>query len=435
MRLGLDFHLLMTLLSRGWSIVAGGVTLLLLPHGLNPKQQGYYYTFASLLTLQVFFELGLGQIIVQLVSHEAAYLQYGPDGQWQGPVVHRARLASLVRLMRRWYSWAALVFAALAGSGGWLFFALRSGDPVTFWGGPWLLVVVGSALNLVCSPGLAVREGLGQVGQVARLRLLQAILGYSLLWGALEAGAGLWSAAAVPWVAGLVTWYWLSLQPSLGWSEAQADAVVRWRTDVFPLQWRMAVSWISGFFIVNLFTPLTFSVWGAQEAGRLGMALTVYGSITTVGMSWVNAKFPVMSRHIARGERRELNQLFHHVLRNALVINALGSVIFLGVVWWLTEHGVAWMDRLAGLDVLAVLALVTLVNTAVFAMATYMRAHREEPMLAVSIVMGCSVGLGAYGSVGHGVLPMMMLYLTLSVLISLPWTMRSWYRYAQRAGI
>lgn len=431
MRLGLDFHLLMTLLSRSWFILAGAVTVLLLPQGLDPQQQGYYYTFASLLTLQVFFELGLGQIIIQLVSHEAAHLQYRGDGRWEGPALHRARLATLARLMRRWYAWAALAFTVVAGGGGWLFFSLYSDSPTVLWGGPWLVLVGGSALNLMCSPGLAMREGLGQVGQVARLRLLQAMLGYGLFWTALEVGAGLWSAPVVPLVSALVTWCWLSRQPRLGQPDANDDALVRWRTDVFPLQWRMAVSWISGFFIVNLFTPLTFSVWGAQEAGRLGMALAVYGSITTVGMSWVNAKFPVMGRHIARGERRELNHLFRHVLRNALVVNALGSAVFLILVWWLTAHGVAWIERLAGLAVLAVLALVTLVNTAVFAMATYMRAHREEPMLAVSIVMGGAVGLSAYASVGYGVLPMMLLYLMLNSLVNLPWTTWLWRHYVR----
>ena len=53
---GLDFHVLVTLLFRGWSIVAGTATIFLLPLWLSPIEQGYYYTFGSVLALQVFFE-------------------------------------------------------------------------------------------------------------------------------------------------------------------------------------------------------------------------------------------------------------------------------------------------------------------------------------------------------------------------------------------
>ena len=48
---GLDFHILATLLFRGWAVIAGGVTILLLPLYLSPSEQGYYFTFAELLAV------------------------------------------------------------------------------------------------------------------------------------------------------------------------------------------------------------------------------------------------------------------------------------------------------------------------------------------------------------------------------------------------
>ena len=65
--LGLNYHVLTTLLFRGWSIAAGGATLLLLPIFLDATEQGYYYTFTYVLALQIFFELGLNQVVTQFV--------------------------------------------------------------------------------------------------------------------------------------------------------------------------------------------------------------------------------------------------------------------------------------------------------------------------------------------------------------------------------
>src|SRR4051812_22559277 len=61
---GIDRPVLHTLLGRGWSLVAGPVTLLLITRFLSPEQQGYFYTFGSLAALNVFFELGLSYVLM-----------------------------------------------------------------------------------------------------------------------------------------------------------------------------------------------------------------------------------------------------------------------------------------------------------------------------------------------------------------------------------
>ena len=42
---------------------------------LTGVEQGFYYTFGSILALQVFFELGLTGIMTQYVAHEVSHLQ------------------------------------------------------------------------------------------------------------------------------------------------------------------------------------------------------------------------------------------------------------------------------------------------------------------------------------------------------------------------
>jgi membrane protein CcdC involved in cytochrome C biogenesis len=433
---GLDFHVLVTLLFRGWVVLAGGATALLLPIWLSPAEQGYYFTFASLLALQVFFELGLNQIIMQLVSHEVAHLAEDDQGRLRGEAAHVDRLSSLARLIRRWYGSAALLFALVGGSVGGLFFAQRASEPMAGWLGIWSVLVCSTAANLWLSPNLAVMEGCGKIGQVARLRLVQSVLGYGLLWLALLMGAGLWSAAALPVVSAACTGYWIVFHGhTLRWlADRSSDPKhqVHWQTDVLPLQWRIGLSWASGYLIFNLFTPMVFSRYGAAEAGRLGLALTLFAALSTIGMSWVNAKAPNFTMHIARGQRAELNAQFRSLFVRSTVFIALACAGVVLAALYGKHIGLPLMERIAAPAVLAVLAVTTTVNAMVYSMAIYMRAHREEPMLLQSIVVGLLIAVSVYIGSVFGVLVMMALYMVISVCVSLPWTIRLFLSYRQR---
>ena len=70
--LGLDRAIVFTIMARGWSSLAGLVTLLLIARFLTGAEQGYYYTFGSLVALQIVFELGFSLVILQMASHERA---------------------------------------------------------------------------------------------------------------------------------------------------------------------------------------------------------------------------------------------------------------------------------------------------------------------------------------------------------------------------
>ncbi len=423
---GVDFHVLVTLLFRGWSVLAGAATVFLLPLWLSPTQQGYYFTFGSVLALQIFFELGLNQIVMQLVSHEVAHLIETADGRLAGEEAHLGRLSSLARLISRWYGVAALLFAVIGGIAGAIFFLQKGTEPLSVWLAIWIVLVSATAANLWLSPGLAVMEGCGKVGQVARLRLVQSVLGYAILWATLLSGGGLWATTVVPVVSALCTGYWLKAHGNmLHWLSSRAVDIknqLSWRKDVLPLQWRIALSWASGYLIFNLFTPMVFSHHGAVEAGRLGMALTVFSAISTIGMSWVNANAPNFTMHIARGERRELNALFKFVVRRSIAVTTFMSFGVVSVAWLLASLGVPVMSRIASLGVLTCIALVTAANSMVFAAAVYMRAHREEPMLPVSVVTGILTAVSAYFGSRMGVLPMVVIYAVITVCLSLPWT-------------
>lgn len=421
-----DAHVVATLCFRVWSVFAGIGTLVMVPLHLSPVEQGYYYTFGGIIALQIFFELGLNQVLTQFTSHEAAHLDFS-DRAGTRASPHYRRLASLVRTMSRWYSGLAVAFAVVVGSIGIVFFA-RTGKLEAFaWAPSWLALLLASSLNLWLSPRLAFLEGCGRVGDVARMRVVQSVIGYGCMWLALLGGAGLYATPIVPVVAALYSWWWVGRHGALI-REAAAEPVdpahtLRWRTEILPLQWRISLSWVSSYLIFNLFTPVVFARIGEAEAGRVGMSLAVFNAITLIGMSWINAKAPRLSMLVARRELAEMKAVFQAALVRSTGAIALASVAFIACAAQLKAIVPRAGARLLPNDVLVYLALVAVANGIVFSAATYLRSFKTEPMLAVSIVTGLLSAASIWLGSSHGTAAMLQLYAAVIVFVCLPWTL------------
>src|SRR5271170_4668279 len=119
--LGLDRAIAFTVLARVWSGSAGVITVLLIARFLSPAEQGYYYTFGSLVALQIVFELGFSIVILQLASHERAHLLIAPDGAITGDPIAHERLASVLQKSVRWYTVMAIIMAGLLIPSGFYF--------------------------------------------------------------------------------------------------------------------------------------------------------------------------------------------------------------------------------------------------------------------------------------------------------------------------
>ena len=73
--LGIDGAILYTIFARVIQASGGIITVFLIARFLSKEEQGFYYTFVSVLAIQIFFELGLGGILTQFVAHEMAHIQ------------------------------------------------------------------------------------------------------------------------------------------------------------------------------------------------------------------------------------------------------------------------------------------------------------------------------------------------------------------------
>jgi O-antigen/teichoic acid export membrane protein len=393
--LGLDRAVGFTVLARFWSSAAGLVTVALIARFLSPAEQGYYYTFGSLVALQIVFELGFSYVILQMASHERAELSISSDYEISGDPIAHARLASVIQKSVRWYSVAALVMAvALLPLGFYFFFTHQHAGQTVSWQLPWCFAALMAALNFQIDPFLSFLEGCGYVPEVARLRFMQSATGSLLAWIVLVNHHGLFAPSMMLFGMATTSIMWLSGKRKLLVGLLRYNAgrhKIRWNQEVWPFQWRIAVSWLSGYFLFWIFNPVLFAFRGPVEAGKMGMSLSLANAIQAIAVSWVSTKSAPFGTLIARKEYRQLDQTFFQALAQSFAVSLAGALTaWLGCIYLNLQH-FSFAQRLLAPLPLAILLLYMIVNVVISAEAYYLRAHKQEVFFVNSLVGAVAV--------------------------------------------
>lgn len=434
-RFDVDRAVLFGLLTRVWSLCSGPVTGILIATRFTPELQGYYYTFASILALQVFVELGLGTVIIQFASHEWSKLNLDESGHIIGERDSLSRLVSIAEIASKWYLVGGILVAVALGIGGYIFFYTSHNSSIS-WISQWFSLCVITGITICLVPIWSLLEGCNQVARLYTFRFLQGTLISASIWIAILMGAELWTAS----IAGITTLlcsiyflrrrYWIFLE-TLVLSKTKGPKI-KWRVDMLPMQWRIAVGWIGGYFIFSFFVPVLFKYQGPLVAGQMGMTWSIVGIMGMISASWLSPRTPQFGMLIAQKRYEELDKLLWKVTKIIIGISA-----FMAFMLWLfvvvlnaLDYSVAhrFASRIlpplpTGLFLLGQLIMLT---TTPF--STYLRAHRKEPLMVVSAIYAASVGfstfyLGKY----YSVMGMASGYLILNIIF-MPIVFLIWYR-------
>lgn len=408
--------------------------MLLVVHYFNLVEQGFYYTFSSVLALQVIFELGLAFVITQFASHEFTTLSWGHAGQVHGDQRAINRLHAILRRSVVWYGGVAVLMAIFILPAGLFFFSSHeTAGPAVSWQSPWVVLVLAASAYLPIIPILAAIEGSGQVAQVNRLRLIQGIFSSALTWAAIAGGAGLYAAAVtfivnVVFGSGWIARTYPALLSAIRHQRDEADpALFSWKQEIWPMQWRIAVSWISGYFIFQLFTPILFYYHGPAQAGQMGMSLVIANTLNSVALVWLQANTPVMAQSAARADWQTLDRVFTQVFWQSVAVSLVSSVVVLAVLELFSSYPLA--QRLLPMtDMVYLLAAFALTHV-IGALAYYLRMHKREPFMFLSVLGAIQVALAMwyfgrrYGSTG-----MAMSLLVINLVYGLPSALWLWLR-------
>lgn len=387
-RLELDRAVFFGLLARIWGVVAGPVSAILIATYFTPQIQGYYYTFASILAIQVFVELGLGTVIIQFASHEWAKLSLNESGYIVGDCDALSRLVSIANIVTKWYLVGGILLAIGVGAGGYIFFSNSPSYNIN-WLLPWFLLscVTGMAICLV--PVWSLLEGCNQVTRLYKFRFFQGLLTTIATWSAILSGAGLWT-ASISTIASLICSifflkrsYWIFFK-TLFLSTPSGPKII-WQRDMLPMQWRIAVSWICGYFIYSLFVPVLFKYHGPIVAGQMGMTWSLVG-LVSVASSYFSPKVPRLGMLVAQKRYHDLDIFFWKITKIFSIITVIVALMLYIFVFILNVFNISLATRILPLLPTGLFILAQLFMYISLPFSYYMFAHKKNPLMLLTII-------------------------------------------------
>lgn len=391
-------------LTRMWSALAGPLTIILIATRFSKVEQGYYYTFSSLLALQIFFELGLLTVLAQFAAHEFAFLSWGEKGEITGSKAHRDRFVDLLGKGFKWYTVSAVLLIIALIPAGLYFFAQSPANVVDFtWRLPWALAVIGVGCNLLLIPFYAVITGSGDVASINRREMMGGMAGSIVGWLVIACGGGLYAIPAVTTgtiVVGVV--YLFKSKPHLvttAFSHAfrshGTSHTISWWGEVWPMQWKIALSWVSGYFIFQLFTPVLFKFHGPVVAGQMGMTLSAVNAVQGVCIMWLQTRSPEFGKLIALKNWQGLDVSFNQILKQAMIVSVVLATVAVIVVAGLQSYTTIGA-RFLPVQQFMIFFVAVCGNVVISGWAIYMRAHKQEPMLLISIIGALLIGTSTF---------------------------------------
>jgi O-antigen/teichoic acid export membrane protein len=414
-RFGVDRAIMFTSSSSMLGAFGNVISVILVVKYLSGIEQGFYYTFGSIVAIQIFFELGLNGIITQYVAHEVSNLRWEGDHLLKGETKYISRLSSLLHFSVRWYfNFAFLLLLSLMVIGTIFFNRYDTTNGDVSWLAPWIMLAIGTSCNLIVSPVLAFLQGLGKVKEIAKIQLIQQIFRLSVVWGGLILGAkifvlGISSILGAFIVVLIIVLNYLKLFKNI-WNTRIVEKV-HYRKEIFPYQWKIALSWISGYFIFQLFNPVLFATEGPVVAGQMGMTLAALNGILALSLAWMTTKVPLFSGYIAQKEFKKLDLIFNKTLKQSALINFTALLFLAGLIYVIRFYNIELSGKPLGNRFLNYLPMFLMMipiflNQLISSWATYLRCHKKEPFLIFSISGGVACSLStillgkAFGVIG-----------------------------------
>lgn len=290
------------LLTRVINIASGLLCLIIVAGAYDSLAAGRIYTLISLAGAATLFELGLSMLVLQRASQVTRESSWNPLDPAQSHELITPFMGHYLVLI---CGQALLLLAVLLPVGLWVIVGVFKEPFVSLGVFAWLGACFVMALGLPTALVLSALEGLGQLVVVAKVRAGQALASLLALNLPLFLGVGypavaiqLACALAVGWLA-----LWAFNGPLVKWilqhvrlQFVSARAKLDW-----PFQWRLSLSFLSGYFS-NQAWVVAISLTGAVAlAGHVAMTLQVLTAVVGFAMTPIAARLATLSA-IARPE-------------------------------------------------------------------------------------------------------------------------------------
>jgi ABC-type multidrug transport system fused ATPase/permease subunit len=206
-----------------------------------------------------------------------------------------------------------------------------------------------------------------------------------------------------------------------------------WKNEMWPFQWKIAISWISGYFIYQSFVPILFSIHGPAQAGQMGMTLQIVLTIGSTALVWITTKAPFFGKLIAEKDFKKLDKIFFNALIKSYFFMIFSSFSLVGVLYYLGKYYPHYSNRLIPLDYFIILLLGAAFNHFINSSAFYLRAYKEERFMYLSVSMSLFISGLAFMLIPlWGQFGAVVSYSVGIIFIGFPWALTIFFKNKRR---
>jgi O-antigen/teichoic acid export membrane protein len=379
--------------------------------------------------------MGFSNILLQFSAHEFAHLAFSKNKRLIGDQKNLERLGTLWRFSMKWsISMTLVVFPFILAAG---YFILSSRETSVNWIIPWIIYGIASIFVFINSTVLSFIEGCNSVGDAQKIRFHISLITVSTTLLLLISRADLY-ALAISLLIGaasgtmIITYRYGIMLHQL--HDIANNISHDWKEEIMPLMWRYAVSWISGYFIFSIFTPIAFHYYGAVEAGKVGLSIAVCTAIFSIANIWMTTIIPKINILVAHKNYKELNPLFRRHLIFSVLSYIIGiTILFLMIT--LFKNLVPFANRVISPFALTMIATGWLLQIIINGFAIYMRAHKKEPLVLISFIISVYITIATLTISMHLPFEYFFLGFLSSYLLAMPWIVTIFKKHIKRNPI
>jgi hypothetical protein len=368
------------LVYRLMQLISHGLTTVLIPFFSTDNELGLYYLFVSMVAAQVLFELGLNQSVLQVSSHinnkkSQDYKQYL---QW----------------VDRLFVKAAYRFIFFGGLGGVFYLILFNEYEKLTSMVYWVILISCASLLMRIAYRFFLIESEGYVAHSYRVRTLILLVATLVAWMLILFDFALESLITFYVVQSVLSNLFLRKKFPIQSGSQYGLVQNKYCIELKVFKRGMGLSYLAGYMSYNAIVPIVFAMLSAKVAGQLGFSLALFSSVTLLSSSFVSAKNYAFATRISSEAFVELNSLFRRQMSFTILLSIFLLISIFAFIFLMPLLGFHMEERLLPLDLCLLIGLSAVISSIIYAQALYVRAHKVEPFVSISIIVGfISVGL------------------------------------------
>ena len=371
-----------TFLNLFWHLISGPIMLLLIPFYLTPEQQGYWYLFGSIAALSTFADLGFSNIVLQFSAHEYAFLEINNEGYLLGTESNLKKISSFFKFVIIWLrNICSVAFPVIVCVG--VIFLARD-KVLSIYLLPWLIYALGSLINFFNNTILSFLEGMNQISKIQKTKFIVAFFNTLIIAAGLLLQINIYSLSFGMLLSS--SFMFFTIFKTYGkivkqmWKESKTFSYP-WKKEILPLFKKYILSFVSGYFLFQIYTPLMHLFHGAEYSGKVGITMSLVTAAFQLANIFIYTITPQINMLIEKKDWKMLDNLF----RNRLLLSLCSYIFLWGCfaifVYFFADFAFIpqILSRFLSYKGISILVFCYFIQLFVNSWAVYLRGHKQEP--------------------------------------------------------